>query len=354
MPIVTLHSETTYPMKEHSSCHISAPTTIKRNANKNEVKVIKLKHQYQLNNLKLEGDPKLIQLDSYFRKYTIPVLYRHYDFKMKQHLNDEVARKDPKVVNGTYIYHEILFSTKPIKYAPPDEGEDNGEPIPPIDEFLESAKEQNCFSKDTYDEEFKAALLLQTSRLQEESGWDSDFHKVNSMLSILSTLTCFPQAPHTDYPNDDTFDDSHQKSFIFGISEKGTYLMVWRKDEPNDPILLYIPYGYGILFGKALIHAGGLRFSTEFDAVFQNPIMGCPRVHMYLVKDNYMIPANFICYANDKNNHEPYGETFMTASSAICIACCTEAPEKRTSKKEKKRKSGGFPEPTGCCKAPTI
>ena len=94
MPIVTLHSETTYPMKEHSSCHISAPTTIKRNANKNEVKVIKLKHQYQLNNLKLEGDPKLIQLDSNFRKYTIPILYRHYDFKMKQHLNDEVARKE--------------------------------------------------------------------------------------------------------------------------------------------------------------------------------------------------------------------------------------------------------------------
>ena len=54
---------------------------------------------------------------------------------MKQHLNDEVARKDPKVVNGTYIYHEILFSTKPIKYAPPDEGEVNGEPIPPIDDF---------------------------------------------------------------------------------------------------------------------------------------------------------------------------------------------------------------------------
>ncbi len=57
---------------------------------------------------------------------------------------------------------------------------------------------------------------------------------------------------------------------------------------------------------------------------------------MYLVKDNYMISANFICYTNDKNNHEPYGETFMAASSAICIARCTEAPEKRTSKKEKK------------------
>ena len=104
------------------------------------------------------------------------------------------------------------------------------------------------------------------------------------------------QNPHNDYHQGSGAEKGDELTFICSISEKGTFLVVWKIEDPSSPIILWISYGYGILFQKEMIHAGGLDLSDLFNSVMADPDLGCPRLHFYLVRNNNGIPDNFICY----------------------------------------------------------
>ena len=79
------------------------------------------------------------------------------------------------------------------------------------------------------------------------------------------------------------------------------------------PILLRIPYGYGLLFNRKLVHAGGIGPSESPETVFSEPDSGVPHGHMYVVKDNSQFPYNFVCYEERDKYVSAYPSAYTTA-----------------------------------------
>merc|ERR1719361_444508 len=86
-------------------------------------------------------------------------------------------------------------------------------------------------------------------------GWRDSTGKVNAMKSMLSTLSIGPQSPHNDFRLKAKASNSKQLTFIVGITENGTFLIMWRTKDLS-PVIVWIPYGFGLLFEKEMIHAG--------------------------------------------------------------------------------------------------
>ena len=107
----------------------------------------------------------------------------------------------------------------------------------------------------------------------------------------------------------------------------GMYLTVWRKEEPGKPYLIRIPYGYGLLFNRELVHAGGIGLSECAETVYSDPDIGLPRGHIYVVKDNSQFPYNFVCYED--------GEKYVSGTSKAYINA-VEFLQKKELKEEKK------------------
>ena len=57
-------------------------------------------------------------------------------------------------------------------------------------------------------------------------------------------------------------------------------------------MLKRIPFGYGILFNRELVHAGGIGMSKKYKDVYSRPDLGFPGGHIYVVKDNSKFPFN--------------------------------------------------------------
>ena len=149
-------------------------------------------------------------------------------------------------------------------------------------------------------------------------GWKSSTGKMNAMGSMLSTLVIGPQSPHNDYR---LKDKGKQLTFIVGITEHGTFLILWRTSDLS-PVIVWIPYGFGLLFEKELIHAGGLGLSDSLESTLRNPFLGCPRLHLYLAKNKDGIPDDFICYGDPNNVGHSYNKTLQSPHPTQALHVC--------------------------------
>jgi len=231
--------------------------------------------------------------------------------------SDSRDNHDHKVKNMD-IFMEVLFAHKEITYK-----EDKEEiVVESIDKF--------CENEPNLDKEgFITAVKSCLHTISRMSTWKCACAQIVMMCTILSTLVCFPQAPHTDYPPSNTTTSNKMKSFIFAISSMGAYLLCWPKHQPTDPIILFIPYGYGLLFGPELIHAGGLGFGDETEKVLEDPMIGCPRAHLYVVSDIKDLPLNFICYAKPGKEMKTYNSEYSSVSGSACMKTMNEMKEVR-------------------------
>ena len=86
------------PMEEHNQCpdidHDGLNT-------KNQITSKYIYNQEMLDNLKLDGSPKLVELSPSFKRHELPVLYDDYKKKMEFFKNDESASANLPVVAGT-------------------------------------------------------------------------------------------------------------------------------------------------------------------------------------------------------------------------------------------------------------
>lgn len=120
-------------------------------------------------------------------------------------------------------------------------------------------------------------------------------HKINRRVQYLSDIV---QDPHIDYTW--PYATKHSKTVYVGImpiTNDGAFLEVWIPTKVGDKInavakLLYIPYGYFVLFPAITIHAGG--FVTD-------KVNGNLRLHFYL-------------YLNEKIDTEQKSNTYNDAS----------------------------------------
>ena len=65
-----------------------------------------------------------------------------------------------------------------------------------------------------------------------------------------------------------------EKTMIFAISEAGTFLVIWKKDDNGDlqPMILWIAFHLAIIFDKDLVYAGGLGAAKSLHEFLPNQI----------------------------------------------------------------------------------
>ena len=78
--------------------------------------------------------------------------------------------------------------------------------------------------------------------------------------------------------------------------------------------MIRISFGYGLLFTKKLVHAGGLGLSLDYKSVFAQPELGIPRGHLYIVSDNSKLPFDFVCYQDPDHETDAYNNRFVSGS----------------------------------------
>ena len=180
-------------------------------------------------------------------------------------------------------------------------------------------------------------------------GWRDSTGKVNAMGSMLSTLIIGPQSPHNDFRLKAKGSSGKQLTFIVGITKNGTFLILWRTKDLS-PIIVWIPYGFGLLFEKEMIHAGGLGLSNSLQSTIGNPLLGCPRLHLYLARNKDGIPDDFICYGDPNNDGHSYNKSLKsphpTQALHICQTLLAQHQYQKTFQKEphskKRRKPKGY------------
>ena len=107
-------------------------------------------------------------------------------------------------------------------------------------------------------------------------------------------------------------------------------------------MLIRIPYGYGILFNKELVHGGGIGMSEQYADVYSNPDLGFPHGHIYVVKDNSKFPFIFICYADPDNNLNHYNSKYVSGTDTAYTNGIALLQKKETVAKRKKINKGHF------------
>ena len=127
---------------------------------------------------------------------------------------------------------------------------------------------------------------------------------------------------------------------VFAISDAGTYLVVWKEDDNGclQPMILWIAFRLAIIFGKDLVHAGGLGAAKSLDEFLSTPSLGCPRVHLYLVKNCKDIPDNFICYGHPNHEHDSYNMHIKSPSPEDAVSVCKQMYNFALIEVEKKKK----------------
>ena len=319
------------PMTHHANCSQTLPEQVKKN--KTYLKRSFIRKQSDLNKLKLPGEPKLVKLSDNFREKVIPVLYAHYCKQMAHYASLDPNEREPSCVAGTDIFIDKLFSS--LHIGKPDSVEDDDEdPIPSMEDYFEEIDNHDIkeLERSCFETAYKSLIM----DLQREANWENDWDTVNTMLTTLATLMLCPQAAHSDYPKLSDILLQYQLSFIFAYSQAGTYLTVW-SDDPYNPILIRIPYGYGILFNRKLVHAGGIGKSNCPDTVYSKPDIGFPRGHIYVVKDNSNFPYNFVCYEDSNRYVSGTTEAYNDAIDFL--------KDKKLVEERKKVEYGDYPGP---------
>ena len=276
--------------------------------------------QEDIEKLELEGTPQLIRLDATFMHYVCPPLLMHHNNKLNTLAKMEPGCRDEhhKKVKHTDIFMDVLFAKEQIIYSEDEESVI----IPSIDTFSNN--------NDGLDKEgFVIAVKNLLYSISVLCSWNCACSSIVMLCTILCTLACFPQAPHTDYPKKKSDTNNKRKSFIFAISSMGAYLLCWPKSQPNNPMIIFIPFGFGILFGPELIHAEGLGYSEDTEKVLEDPLMGCPQAHFYVVSDIKDLPLNFICYDSPDRNKRTYNSEYSSVSGRVCIKMMNEMKEMR-------------------------
>ena len=100
-----------------------------------------------------------------------------------------------------------------------------------------------------------------------------------------------------------------------------------------------------------MIHAGGLGLSESLVSVMDDPTLGCPRLHLYLVQNKDGIPKDFICYGDPNNIGRSYNKSLYTPHPSDALRICkiliaqNEYRQQKKSKMKSKPRglfSGGF------------
>ena len=165
---------------------------------------------------------------------------------------------------------------------------------------------------------------------------------VDAMGSMLATLVNAPQNPHNDYLLASEADEGDELTIIMGLTCNITFLIVWRPGDPT-PIIIWIPYGFGLLFQKEMIHAGGLGLSESLVSVMDDPTLGCPRLHLYLVRNKDGIPKDFICYGDPNNIGRSYNKSLYTPHPSDALRICKILIAQNEYRQQKKSKMKSKP-----------
>jgi len=99
-----------------------------------------------------------------------------------------------------------------------------------------------------------------------------------------------------------------------------------------------------------MIHAGGLGLSNSLQSTIGNPLLGCPRLHLYLARNKDGIPDDFICCRDPNNVGHSYNKTLKsshpTQALHICQTLLAQHQYQKTFQKElhskKRRKPKGY------------
>lgn len=172
-------------------------------------------------------------------------------------------------------------------------------------------------------------------------GWGCSIRDICYKASLLGTFGVRPQSPHNDYILQSDAVKGIKVTLIVSVSEKGTFLIGWRKENPGEPIIFWIPFGVGIIFGKEMIHAGGLGLVEEGNDVSQDYLLCCPRLHVYMSCELNSIPNDHICYGDPENDGVSYNERYLCPNIDDALKCCKMLASKDEAKcilsKEKKK-----------------
>ena len=331
-------------MESAMASHINCPS-VKFSDNIKTKKSCRTKFidsQSKLDQLELEGHPMLIPLTDTFKRYVIPPLFAQFSADMETFKDQKPEERKLNIISGTNIYLDKLFSEEEIA-APPGTG--SKDTISSMDEYLTDIVKQGIkVSKHGFKVAYKDMIL----HAQAAANWDTELEKCRSMLSTLATLKLWPQFPHTDFPLMTDILSKKLLSIIFAYTDGGAYLTVWEKRSPCNPVIIRIPYGYGILFNRELIHAGGIGPSDDYEKVFKNPAFGFPRGHIYIVDELPNMPFNFVCNADPENDMESYTVKFAMPEHRNYEKAFNGIGQLHVRQKQMPKDRGKFVEPTQC------
>ena len=132
--------------------------------------------------------------------------------------------------------------------------------------------------------------------------------------------------PHNDYDVTSNVKIGHEKTIIFPITPAGTFLTCWIKEENGNltPIILWISFPLVFIFNKDLVHGGGLGPAESIDDYLKNIGLGCPRVHMYLVRDHKNIPDDFVCHGHPDHDGDSYNKYYKTPNPTDALQICQQ------------------------------
>ena len=101
-----------------------------------------------------------------------------------------------------------------------------------------------------------------------------------------------------------------------------------------------------------MIRAGGLGLSDSLESTLGNPLLGCPRLHLYLARNKDGIPDDFICYGDPNNVGHSYNKTLKSPHPTQALHICNtlllqdefqKARQKERQSKKRRGARGHFP-----------
>ena len=272
---------------------------------------IKIDSQKTLDLLGVAGNPRLVPILELFQQKNLPALYRTHEATLESLKGTEL--ENIKRVAGSNIMLDVMFAVEPKKNSN----------ITRATEFWANMSQNNATDESGGMNQGWEGLMrkLNNDLNLNSSGWRDSTGKINAMGSMLSTLIIGPQSPHNDFRLKAKASKGKQLTFIVGITENGTFLIMWRTTDLR-PVIVWIPHGFGLLFEKEMMHAGGLSLSDSLESTLGNPLLGCPRLHLYLVRNKDGIPDDFICYGDPNNVGHSYNKTLKSPHPTQALHIC--------------------------------
>eukprot|EP00816_Leptocylindrus_hargravesii_P008606 CAMPEP_0196826236 /NCGR_PEP_ID=MMETSP1362-20130617/93516_1 /TAXON_ID=163516 /ORGANISM="Leptocylindrus danicus, Strain CCMP1856" /LENGTH=192 /DNA_ID=CAMNT_0042206795 /DNA_START=237 /DNA_END=815 /DNA_ORIENTATION=+ len=187
--------------------------------------------------LGVAGNPKLIPLPALFQQHNLPAIYQRYEATLKSLKGTELD--DIKRVAGSNIMLHVMFAVDPKK----------NNNIAEATEFWASMSQNNAMDESArMIQGWESLMSKLSSELNSNTpGWRDSTGNVSAKGSMLSTLIIGPQSPHNDFRLKAKASNGKQLTFIVGITENGTFLILWRTKDLS-PIIVWILFGFSLLF----------------------------------------------------------------------------------------------------------